>query len=543
MDSGEEPKSDSKRSDGHIGRGFLWITGAKLWFLVTATLLNIALPRLFGDTQLYGDYQTLARFLAVLSMVILTGSLQTSSKGTSESPASAGIVRRRAQSLAFTVSGCLALTVFLGADLIAEWLWQDTSLSTPLRIATGVLLGYGLYATWIGIANGLENYRTQAMFDIGFATLKTTGIVTAVILGLGVIGVFAMFTTVTLFMTFVAFLVIARRTPARPTSDSNVMDVRRMIRFMAGVMGFNLTLYFLLQGDVVLLKGLVHNAGANTLEGAGAGLGINLLHGTMETATLSTDHLARDGASSITGIYGAVRIVTMLPYQAIISLTFVIFPLLSAATFQEDHAKTERTITGALRFAILLVASLCGALVLTEDILLRILFGAPYAEGAVFLVPMVFGTLAFALYFLLTSILTAAGHPGKTFFVGLICAGTYVGLLIFGTRSAETPFARATIAAWLSMAGPLLGFILSSFLLGRLLAVRLPWLSLIRGVIGAGGIAFALLHLMPATTVLTALLRLLIFFASIMIAWFVSRELTGEDARNIARLLGRRGNR
>ncbi|MBR58699.1 MAG: hypothetical protein CMH54_11855 [Myxococcales bacterium] len=543
MESGEEPKPESDVSDGHIGRGFLWITGAKLWFLVTATLLNIALPRLFGDTQLYGDYQTLARFLAVLSMVILTGSLQTSSKGASESPADAGLVRRRAQSLALTVSGSLALVVFLGADLIAGWLWHDGSLALPLRIATGVLLGYGLYATWIGIANGLENYRTQAMFDIGFATLKTAGIVTAVILGLGVIGVFAMFTTVTLLMTCVAFLVIARKTPARPNPDANVMDTRRMIRFMAGVMGFNLTLYFILQGDVVLLKGLVHGAGANTLEAAGAGLGMNLLHGTMENATLSTDHLARDGASSVTGIYGAVRIITMLPYQAIISLTFVIFPLLSAATFQEDQKKTERTITGALRFAILLVASLCGALVLTEDILLRILFGAPYAAGAIFLIPMVFGTLAFALYFLLTSILTAAGHPGKTFFVGLVCAVTYVVLLMIGTRNATTPFDRATVAAWLSMAGPLLGFILSSILLARILSVRLPWLSLIRGVVGAGGIAFALLHLMPVTSILTALLRVLVFFACVLIAWFVSRELTGDDARSIARLLGRRGNR
>jgi len=404
---------------GDIGRGYLWITGAKLWFLVTATLLNIGLPRLLGDPALFGMYKVVAGFLAVISMVILSGSLQTASKAISENPGQAGATRRRAQRLAFTLSGGLAIVMFLGADLIAEHLWQDPALAAPLRVASVIVAGYGLYATWIGVANGLKRYRTQALFDIGFATLKTASIIALVVLGYGVLGVFGAFAGVTILMTFAAFWFIARKTPARSAAEDSSkaqggLAGRQMVFFMFGVMGFNLTLNLLLQGDVVLLKGLIHGLTERSVLGDPDGLATKLLPMMTGGHTHDISQAVQSSTSALTGVYGAVRTVTMIPYQGIISLTFVVFPLLSEATFQADREKTERTVRGALRFSVLLVGFLCGGLVLTDNVLIGILFGAPYQGGAIFLVPMVAGTVSFALYVVITST-DRGGPPGSCF--------------------------------------------------------------------------------------------------------------------------------
>ncbi|HNU69179.1 MAG TPA: hypothetical protein PKG82_08515, partial [Myxococcota bacterium] len=66
-------------SDGSIrqaGRGFFLITGAKLWFLLTATFTSLAFPRLFGDQVLFGQYRVVSGLLNVVTMVVITASVQ-----------------------------------------------------------------------------------------------------------------------------------------------------------------------------------------------------------------------------------------------------------------------------------------------------------------------------------------------------------------------------------------------------------------------------------------------------------------------------------
>ena len=57
----------------------------------------------------------------------------------------------------------------------------------------------------------------------------------------------------------------------------------------------------------------------------------------------------------------------MIPYQGIIPLTFVVFPVLSAAAFRGDKTESSRLVAGAILSAILLVFAPLRGLVLTED--------------------------------------------------------------------------------------------------------------------------------------------------------------------------------
>jgi len=300
-------------------------------------------------------------------------------------------------------------------------------------------------------------------------------------------------------------------------------------------------LNLLLQGDVVLLKGLVHDAVVDTLGSGQGAWGLAIYNAWLPgTTEVTANMLSPTVSSSLAGVYGAVRNVTMIPYQGIISLTFVVFPVVSAATFKGDTEQTSRVIQGSVRFAILLVCMLCGGLVLTEDFLLRLLFGSPYSIGAAFLLPMVAGTLTFAVYVVLTSALTAAGFPGAVLVVGILSSLTHLGLVIGAAQIDAVPFVRADYIAWASALGPLLGFVLAAFIIRRRLGVNLPWLSLLRAL-GAAVLATGFARwLVDLDTVVDLALRLLLFLFLILGVLKITGEVGRDEVQQVLRLFGKK---
>ena len=113
--------SESQEGGGEArsaGRGFLLITGAKLWFMLGGALITFGLPHLFGGGELgraaYGQYVDLNNSLSILSMVLITGGVQTVSRWAAHSdPAVAGGATRR---LLVVVGG---LATLLGAGFAA----------------------------------------------------------------------------------------------------------------------------------------------------------------------------------------------------------------------------------------------------------------------------------------------------------------------------------------------------------------------------------------------------------------------------------------
>ena len=80
-------------------------------------------------------------------------------------------------------------------------------------------------------------------------------------------------------------------------------------------------------------------------------------------------------AAQVAGHYQALRTLALLPYQALIVVTFVIFPLVSRATFVEDREATRLYVTQTLRYALILVA-LMGIVLAARDSALRALSAA-----------------------------------------------------------------------------------------------------------------------------------------------------------------------
>ena len=100
---------DSKKSEGDVvastGRGVLFIAFAKIWFMLTGWALVFGLPRIFkwstggdadGGQALFGAYKLVIMGVSFINNGIITGTIQTVSKFTSEDITRAGAVRRTA---------------------------------------------------------------------------------------------------------------------------------------------------------------------------------------------------------------------------------------------------------------------------------------------------------------------------------------------------------------------------------------------------------------------------------------------------------------
>src|SRR6056297_1752674 len=68
------------------GRGFLIITAAKVWFLLTSAVIQLGLPIMFGSAEEFGIFKIVTESIGLINMVMITGTLHAVSKMVSEQP-------------------------------------------------------------------------------------------------------------------------------------------------------------------------------------------------------------------------------------------------------------------------------------------------------------------------------------------------------------------------------------------------------------------------------------------------------------------------
>src|SRR5438552_14807407 len=109
----EEPKPKALSQNGEniaaiAGRGTIYITAAKIWFMVSGYGIHFILPRLMTREQ-FGVYQVVVGVVSVINAVIITGTYQTVSKHVSEDETNAGSVRSTALKLQVLIGGGASL--------------------------------------------------------------------------------------------------------------------------------------------------------------------------------------------------------------------------------------------------------------------------------------------------------------------------------------------------------------------------------------------------------------------------------------------------
>jgi O-antigen/teichoic acid export membrane protein len=524
------------------GSGFVLITGAKLWFLVSAIILNLGLPRFLGDTAQFGDFGTINSLISILNMVLVTGALQAVSKRVSERPNLAGAVRREAIRIQTALGGGLFVILIVGADVICEDLLRDRTLAPYLRIAAVVTLSYAFYASFIGVLNGLRAFAHQALFDIAFATLKVSLIVGLVLAGFGVMGAFAGFAGAAVAVTIGAWWVTRRRVAGLP-ADPPTPNIR-LLGFMLQVMGFVFAINVLIQGDVVVLKRAAFEAIQSALSGSGS---LSWADDGLRGAAAGSDP-TRALTAGLIGLYRAAKNVSLLPYQGVIALTFVIFPLLSRATFETDEESTRLYVRHALRIAWLIVVAVATVLAAGGQGLAVALFGEGYQLAGGTLLPMVIGMSCLAMMYLIGTVLIAASRPLDALAVTATVAILEMAVLYLvvseaphgpdWTRDAYLQ-SLLTRAAWTSAAAGLIGLPLAAWRLRVRVKVPLPGLSLLRGSVAAV-LALALVSEFAQNGLWWVFVRALTAGVTFLLVLVLSREITRKDWAMVSSTLSRR---
>ncbi len=514
----------AERTVRETTRGAAIITLAKGWFLVTGFAQPLLLTRVL-HTEGYGLYGVVLNVVSILNNVVVAGSIQAMSHAVTEGGPTAlrrGLLVHLGVGMVLS-GGLVTLAGPLGAGVL-----HDVRLPSLLRIGAVVVFNYSLYAALVGALNGQRRFRDQAALDMTFATLRTALVIGIAAVGFGVAGAVSGFALAsTLILALALWLARAALRPAAPgsapseeadeppvvrvPSSSFVAFATRYGRFFAPVLLYQLALNLVLQSDLLVLKAIVARRVTSPLV---QGLAVN----------------------DLVGIYKAVQNFAFLPYQLLLAVTFVIFPVVSRATLEGDRETTTRFVTGAVRFSLLGLGAMLAVLTGLPRGVLRIAYRPPFDEGATALRILAVAQGCFALGVISTTILVAAGQTrAATLLMGamllMVTTGNVVGLT-FG------PTGLGTLAS--TAAGTLAGCALGLMLIG--LWVRRSF----GGFVGAAtvvrvglstAVAAAVVGAIPwhgkVATVALSGVAVAVYAACIAL----SRELTGDEVGRIVRVV------
>src|SRR2546425_6785559 len=184
----ENPKNSSRADNiaAVAGPGTIYITAAKIWFVVSGAAIHFVLPRFLTPEQ-FGMYEVVVYVVSIVNAVIITATYQSVSKRISEDEANAGSIKAKALKLQVLVGGSASFGFFLLAPVIAGYL-NDLRLVPYLRLASLITLAYSFYAVFTGYFNGRRKFLAQASLDMSYSTLKLGFIVLLVWLGYGIAG-------------------------------------------------------------------------------------------------------------------------------------------------------------------------------------------------------------------------------------------------------------------------------------------------------------------------------------------------------------------
>jgi len=490
----------ARPSDGSTAaKGAVFIGGAKIYFMLSGFLQQVLLTRLVGLAE-FGAFAVVNNVISIVNNTVVQATIQSVSKFTAEDDARAEAVQRAGVRMQVVLGAALALAIFWGAPYLAAF-EEAPRYTTYFRIAAAIPFLYAVYAVFVGSANGLRRFHTQAGFDVGFSTAKTI-----LLLGLAalwkVTGAFVGFATAAAFILVVASRVM--RLPPTPTR----FPMRRLGGYMGAVVAYGLLLNVALNYDLPLLH---HFAGKSAGAAAAAG---------------------------VAGHYQALRTLALLPYQALVVVTFVIFPLISRATFAEDREATRLYVTQTLRYALILVAAMGIVLAARPGALLGVLYKPEYGAGAAAMPILVAGECCLALLAVVCAILNAAGRTNATLsFVSVtVAVGAAAAALLVPRAAVGTPMLVAAASA--TALGMVAGFIASVIYVRAALGGTPPPATVARVALGVVA-GLALGRLLPghgkivglAATALAA-----VVYAAVLVA---TGELGAADRAKLLRMLRR----
>ncbi len=407
------PPSDTARS---AGRGGLLILGAKIYFILVGVVQQFALKAVLGLGG-YGAYSTAQSVASITYNPVVQTSIQGVSREISGTTEKQRPPLLRKLLLFHAGAACILASFFFLAATPLSRLLGAAHLEQTLQILSLVVFIYGMYAPVIGALNGLQRFLPQALLDILAATLRTVGLIGGAAVAVhiagkkSIVGVeganlgFALASSLVL----LAALLMAGIGRSGETS----LTGRAYAKFAFPVLGGQLLLNLLFQADSLWLRRFASDAAARA-------------------------HLAPEAADPFVGAYRAAQLFCFLPYQLLMSITFVLFPLLASANSRQETAAVKSYVEGGVRLAAIASAMMVSVLVALPSGLIGLVYGQDAAQlGGAAMRPLAIGLGSFALIGVMTSALNSLGRPGVSLKVTALAVVLVSALCMIFARGSD----------------------------------------------------------------------------------------------------------
>jgi stage V sporulation protein B len=485
--------------------------------MLSGFAIAVVLPRVLSQA-LYGLYGVVVGAVSVINNVVVTGTVQAVAKLTSERDDDAETVKRGALAVMAVVGGMLATAFALSAPLLARF-WRDTSLVDPLRITAGIIACYALYSVLVGAANGLRQFDRQAGLDITYSTLRAGLIVGGAAIGGSVLWAVAGFLGAAMLILPISLLAVGLR-----AGSLAGFDTRRFLAFAFQLALYLVLLNLLMTVDLFLLKRYAVD-----------------LHRAQQGGVAASAEALAELANGTSGLYFAAQNFSRLPYQAVIAVTFVIFPLVSKATFENNLDQARSYIETTLRYSLVAVAAMAVIFIGVPDGVLALVMKPVYGRAAPTLAVLAIGYVGFALFAVVAAIVNGAGRPMVSVVAcgaGLAASAAAVAALGSAAPGLTEP-QLLLFTAVASAAGMWLAVVISLVFVRRRFSASLPALTLGRVAL-AVFCAAALVRVVALPGKAAAIGRILLCLVTYVGLLVATRELGPADLARVRQVLLRK---
>jgi stage V sporulation protein B len=495
-----------------VGRGGLAITFAKAYFILQGLVQQVLLPRVLGLDG-YGALSSVLSAASITYNPIVTTSIQGVSRAVAQT---SGDEQRATIRRTFGVHAVLAVlssaAFFLAAPYTAAFM-RAPHILTALQLVSLVLLLYGLYSPLIGVLNGRRRFVAQASFDVVFGTLRTAALVLGGYLapaGQGVVGSVSGFVSVAFVIAVAAAAIVGvgQRGKGGPSILSHVAF---LLPLLAGQVLLNL----LLQADLTLLRRFAGDAA----HAAG---------------------LPPAAADPLVGAYRATQLYSFLPYQLLISVTFVLFPLLASAHKAGDRQAVARYVRAGVRVAMIVAGLLVSVTSGLSGQLLRLVYSPEVALlGTRAMQTLTLGFGVFAILGVLTAVLSSIGREREGATVVAVAFSLVVALCFLWARGAPLGEEILRKTALSTSAGLVLAATCAAVLVARAAGSVVAKLTALR-VVAALSVSIFFARQLPVAGKVFTLAECAAVVVVYLVGLTATRELGAADVAVVSGVIRRR---
>jgi stage V sporulation protein B len=364
------------------GIGGVAVLGAKVFFILSGFVQNALLPRFIGRAS----YGALALVLApanIVNNVVVAGSTQSASRAVAGAPGNEDAAQRAAMRVHVPLALAAGILFAIAAVPIARF-EHAPYIAAPLMAMSAVVLFYGLYAPLVGVLNGRGLFVRQAMLDTIFATMRTAGLLGVgwIFLRAGRSG--ALGSTVGFALAALAIATIASfmvRVKSTPNAAADVLSGSRYLGVLVPLAVAQFFTNALMQVDIMLLGRYLHEAGP------------------------------ANEADEWVAAYRACQLFAFLPYQLLLSLTQILFPMLARAKAEGDASGVREYVARGARLGAIAGGMMVSVIAGMPETAIRFAYDADTAaRGASTLRILALGQGAFAMLGIGCTVLSSLGR-------------------------------------------------------------------------------------------------------------------------------------